>query len=128
MKYPWLQNVVIVALIFSTVLLSCASRKNRRASKELKSPAVEIVKAESEEAEAVKKEAAAVAPAAEKPMPAEKPVVEKKKPVVEVPLRVELPDVNREFRGAWVATVANINWPTKGNYSTEAQKREAIQL
>lgn len=30
----------------------------------------------------------------------------------------------REFRGAWVATVANIDWPSRNNLSTEEQIRE----
>jgi uncharacterized lipoprotein YddW (UPF0748 family) len=34
----------------------------------------------------------------------------------------------REFRAAWVATVANINWPSKPGLSTEEQQREAIEL
>lgn len=34
----------------------------------------------------------------------------------------------REFRAAWVATVANINWPSKPGLSTEQQKKEAIVL
>ncbi|UUV20292.1 glycoside hydrolase family 10 protein [Paenimyroides aestuarii] len=42
--------------------------------------------------------------------------------------KIELPEVKREFRAAWVATVANINWPSRKNLSTEDQKREAIQL
>ena len=33
-----------------------------------------------------------------------------------------------EFRAAWVATVANIDWPTKGNYNAIAQKQEFISL
>ena len=32
----------------------------------------------------------------------------------------------REFRGIWVATVANIDWPTKRNASSEEQKQELI--
>ncbi|HUH25634.1 MAG TPA: family 10 glycosylhydrolase [Flavobacterium sp.] len=43
-------------------------------------------------------------------------------------LKVELPEVNREFRGAWIATVANINWPSSRNLSTEQQKKEALRL
>jgi uncharacterized lipoprotein YddW (UPF0748 family) len=43
-------------------------------------------------------------------------------------LYVELPAVKREFRGAWIATVANINWPSKRNLSTNEQKAEAIKL
>lgn len=41
---------------------------------------------------------------------------------------LKLPEANREFRGAWVATVANINWPTSNNLSTERQQQEAIEL
>lgn len=48
--------------------------------------------------------------------------------VVEPEYRVDLPEVPREFRAAWVATVANINWPSRNNLSTEQQKREAIEL
>ena len=35
---------------------------------------------------------------------------------------------DREFRAAWVATVANINWPSKPGLSTAQQQEEAIQL
>jgi uncharacterized lipoprotein YddW (UPF0748 family) len=38
------------------------------------------------------------------------------------------PKASREFRAAWVATVANINWPGKPGLSTEEQKQEAIAL
>ena len=33
-----------------------------------------------------------------------------------------------EFRAAWVATVENIDWPSKGNYNTESQKQEYISI
>src|SRR5450432_3273273 len=33
-----------------------------------------------------------------------------------------------EFRGVWVATVDNIDWPSRGNYNTESQKAEYIKL
>ena len=39
-----------------------------------------------------------------------------------------LPQVPREFRAAWIATVANINWPSRNDLTTEQQKAEAIQL
>lgn len=42
--------------------------------------------------------------------------------------KVNLPDINREFRGAWIASVANINWPSKNNLSVEQQKAEAIKM
>jgi uncharacterized lipoprotein YddW (UPF0748 family) len=35
------------------------------------------------------------------------------------------PRIDREFRGAWVATVGNIDWPSKPGLSTEDQQREA---
>ncbi len=38
------------------------------------------------------------------------------------------PAALREFRAAWVATVANINWPSAPGLSTDKQKEEAIFL
>ena len=40
----------------------------------------------------------------------------------------ELPNVQREFRAAWIASVANINWPSRPGLSTQQQKEEAIYL
>ena len=53
--------------------------------------------------------------------------IETSKPKEEV-FKVTLPEVNREFRAAWVATVANINWPSKRDLTTVQQKEEAIKL
>ncbi|WP_131537635.1 glycoside hydrolase family 10 protein [Pedobacter nototheniae] len=39
-----------------------------------------------------------------------------------------LPKVEREFRAAWVASVANINWPSKPGLSTKQQQDEALAL
>ncbi|WP_374443319.1 glycoside hydrolase family 10 protein [Epilithonimonas sp.] len=41
---------------------------------------------------------------------------------------INLPEVKREFRAVWIASVANINWPSRNNLSTDQQKQEAIQL
>ncbi len=41
---------------------------------------------------------------------------------------VTIPKAMREFRAAWVATVANINWPSKPGLPTSQQKEEAIKL
>ena len=41
---------------------------------------------------------------------------------------VDKPKAATEFRAAWVATVANINWPSKPGLSTEDQQKEAIGL
>lgn len=38
------------------------------------------------------------------------------------------PRLAREYRGVWVATVANIDWPSKPGLSTETQKEEAIRI
>lgn len=51
------------------------------------------------------------------------PVVKEEKPI-----RVNLPEVNREFRAAWIASVANINWPSKRDLSTEQQKAEVLDI
>lgn len=40
----------------------------------------------------------------------------------------KLPQVQREFRAAWVATVRNIDFPSKPNLTTEEQKKEMILL
>lgn len=44
------------------------------------------------------------------------------------PVNAAIPSAEREFRAAWVATVANINWPSKPGLSSEQQQREAIGL
>ncbi len=33
-----------------------------------------------------------------------------------------------EFRGAWIATVDNIDWPSKGNFNVDSQKAEYIRM
>ncbi len=38
------------------------------------------------------------------------------------------PVVEREFRAAWIASVANINWPSKRGLPVAEQKREAIAM
>ena len=53
-------------------------------------------------------------------------------PVTMVPPRVVVSDVApslaREFRGVWVATVANIDWPSSRTLSTAQQKQELLTL
>ena len=39
-----------------------------------------------------------------------------------------IPDVPREFRAAWIATVANIDWPTKPGLTTQQQQDEMLAL
>jgi uncharacterized lipoprotein YddW (UPF0748 family) len=38
------------------------------------------------------------------------------------------PHAEKEFRAAWVATVANINWPSRPGLPVDSQKAEAIRL
>src|SRR3982751_3163074 len=38
------------------------------------------------------------------------------------------PALEREFRGVWIATVANIDWPSKPGLTTAQQKAELITL
>ena len=53
--------------------------------------------------------------------------VTQKVQVIEKP-KSELPHIPREFRAAWIASVANINWPSRPGLSTEQQKSEALAL
>lgn len=67
----------------------------------------------------------------EVPVPEEVPEPEEVAPersITEVTeIRKKTP-VMKEFRAAWVATVANINWPSKPGLSTADQQKEAIKL
>ena len=50
------------------------------------------------------------------------------KSVTEAPARPLGAKADREFRAAWVATVANINWPSRPGMPVDSQKLEALQL
>lgn len=39
-----------------------------------------------------------------------------------------IPQATREFRGVWIATVSNIDWPSRPGLSTERQQEELIRL
>ncbi|MBX9900058.1 MAG: family 10 glycosylhydrolase, partial [Burkholderiaceae bacterium] len=41
---------------------------------------------------------------------------------------LEAPPAPREFRAAWVSTVANIDWPSRRDLSTEKQKAEIVAI
>ncbi len=41
---------------------------------------------------------------------------------------VSFSQTKREFRGVWVATVDNIDWPSRGNFNADSQKVEFIKL
>ncbi len=44
------------------------------------------------------------------------------------PARVQPPEPAREFRGAWVATVHNIDWPSRPGLSPSQQRAELVSL
>ena len=50
------------------------------------------------------------------------------KPGAGVKKAPDTPQAEREFRGVWVATVANIDWPSKPGLSTEEQMKEATAI
>ncbi|MGI4751014.1 MAG: glycoside hydrolase family 10 protein [Janthinobacterium lividum] len=39
-----------------------------------------------------------------------------------------LPQPKREFRGVWIATVTNIDWPSSGKTNSQQQQQELIQI
>jgi uncharacterized lipoprotein YddW (UPF0748 family) len=45
-----------------------------------------------------------------------------------LPAAIAPPNPPREFRGAWIATVANIDWPSKPGLTVAEQKAELISL
>jgi uncharacterized lipoprotein YddW (UPF0748 family) len=60
------------------------------------------------------------------PPVAEAPPVKSEPPAdVEV---VAAPPIEREFRGVWVATVGNMDWPSRPGLSVEKQKAELIAI
>ncbi|WP_297335689.1 family 10 glycosylhydrolase [Algoriphagus sp.] len=61
----------------------------------------------------------------EKQLP-EKPLA--KVPVMLQPLPFAMPEMPREFRGVWIATVVNIDWPESGTDSWEKQKADFLSL
>ncbi|KPQ19729.1 MAG: hypothetical protein HLUCCX10_01730 [Algoriphagus marincola HL-49] len=49
-------------------------------------------------------------------------------PVLLQPLSFEMPEIPREFRGVWIATVVNIDWPESGTDSWSKQKEDFLVL
>jgi uncharacterized lipoprotein YddW (UPF0748 family) len=45
-----------------------------------------------------------------------------------IPVDTAAPPVLREMRGLWVATVANIDWPTRNTLSAEQQRAELVEI
>jgi uncharacterized lipoprotein YddW (UPF0748 family) len=45
-----------------------------------------------------------------------------------IPDSLRPPEIKREFRGLWVATVRNMDWPSSGRISVEQQQQELLAL
>ncbi len=70
-------------------------------------------------------------PATSKPAPNTSNLPVKTIPLPSVslkPLSYQLPEIPREFRAVWIATVANIDWPVSPTDPYEKQKRDFIAL
>ena len=48
--------------------------------------------------------------------------------IPDAPFNAVPPPPKREFRGVWIATVGNIDWPSKPGLTTEQQKAELIAM
>src|SRR5512145_2919935 len=44
------------------------------------------------------------------------------------PIKIVPPKPEREFRGVWIATVDNIDWPSRQNYDPAQQKAELLAM
>ncbi|HIX55802.1 MAG TPA: family 10 glycosylhydrolase [Candidatus Sphingobacterium stercoripullorum] len=124
LKFNWWPFVLLVFLLFS----ACSSTKQKKTNV-LKAPS-EVGVTPNKEVNPSKMSRVDTNVVQQKPEEASeenkktaKEAVEPQKPVFD-----DLPKVNREFRAAWVATVANINWPSRRDLSTVQQKAEAIAL
>ncbi|MGI9042736.1 MAG: glycoside hydrolase family 10 protein [Gemmatimonadaceae bacterium] len=49
-------------------------------------------------------------------------------PPVTPPPDTAAPPVAREMRGLWIATVANIDWPSRNNLTADAQRAELVDI
>lgn len=112
-------NLIRLLALMSLVVVFAVSCKSRKE----KQPQVQAVTNVVPPAVVEKTAAETPASAASQPGAVKKTEAPKQEKV-----RVQLPEVPREFRAAWIATVANINWPSKRNLTTAQQKEEAIQL
>ena len=110
------RNKIILALLFVSLTLLSACSAKKTITKTPERPKQEVP-------EVLNKNIP------EKPIPSVE-IIENKEieePIIELKERTG-PTAMREFRAAWVATVANINWPSKSGLSTAQQQKEALAL
>ena len=48
--------------------------------------------------------------------------------MVVAPVDTAAPAIAREMRGLWIATVANIDWPTKATLTADQQRAELVDI
>lgn len=118
-------NVIRLFALFSLLAIITFSCKSRK-SKELKT-VVETSVPEMQH-ETVEVPAVPAAPLTKAGVESKSAAKKEEQVNKEEKIIVQLPEVPREFRAAWIATVANINWPSKRNLTTQQQKEEAIRL
>ncbi len=111
------KKLILLALVFLVLMAGCKAKKPV-AKKPNERPRAEIP--------VVTKKDIPEPPVAPVPEVIKEVIEEKVLPPVQI--FKEAPFVMREFRAAWVATVANINWPSKSGLSTAEQQKEAIVL
>ena len=109
-----IKKIRVLAAIAVLMFTGCKSTQPTTTS-EQETP--EVVQQEPEEV--IEEKAEPVDNKIEQP---EEEIVVTKKKRISPPLNIE------EFRAAWVATVANINWPSKSGLSTSQQQQEALKL
>jgi uncharacterized lipoprotein YddW (UPF0748 family) len=110
------RNKIILALLFVSLTLLSACSAKKTVTKTPERPKQEVL-------EVLNKNVP------EKPIPSVEIIEnqEIEEPIADLKERTG-PTAMREFRAAWVATVANINWPSKSGLSTAQQQKEAIAL
>lgn len=120
MRLSKLRNCILLILLFG-IIYACSTRGRVPDIRDVQAAQKAKIEQIAKQKEKEQKEN-------EVPPPAEPQPEKTKVPEAEKRISVNLPEVNREFRAAWVASVANINWPSKRGLSTEQQKAEAVAI
>ena len=102
-------HTLLIVLVFSLSVAAC------------KAPEAPVTATEEKVVEEPTQE-----PLPEEPIQ-EEPIQEAQQEEAKEPQK-DVPRADREYRAAWVATVANINWPSKPGLSVQQQQKEAIEL
>lgn len=129
MKLHFLRPFVFF-MIFGLIFSCTTQQRNRHRHHSVKKTQTQSKpQSQKEEKEEPKPEAVKIVEAEKKVAKKdENPLAKTETIPTEPEIKVELPEVRREFRAAWIASVANINWPSKRGLTVEQQKEEAIQI